>query len=68
VCATCAQTPRQRLESGLSYFVNIADASVNDCADTANRAVKVGCNLTPERAEQSRLVEVLHDNDFWTWD
>jgi len=68
VRATRAQTPRQRLESSLSHFVNIADASVNDCADTANRTAKVGCHLTPERAEQSRLVEVLHDDDFWTWD
>src|SRR4029077_16190049 len=62
VGAASAQTPRQRLESGLSHFVDIADASVNDCADTANRTVKVACHLAPERAEQSRLVEVLHDD------
>jgi hypothetical protein len=62
VGAAGAQTPRQHLESGLSHFVNIADASINDCADSANRTVKIACHFTPELAEQSRLVEVLHSS------
>jgi len=64
--ASRAPTPRQRLESGLAHLVNLADTSVNDCADTANRTVKVDSHFTPERAEEPGLVEVLHHDDLWT--
>jgi hypothetical protein len=61
-----AHSPRESLESGLSHLIHIADASVNNCSDATNGPMKIRGYLAPERAEQTRLVKVLHNYNFRT--
>ena len=44
--------------------LHIADSTVADCADTAERAMDVTIHFAPKRTYDRRLVEVLHDDDF----
>ena len=64
MAVTDAQPTRQRLEARVAHLVQIADPAIDDDTDAAERAVHVAVHLTPERADDARLVEVLHDDDL----
>ena len=59
-----ADPARERLKAGVRHLVEVADRTVGDRADAAQRTVGVRVHLAPERADDARLVEVLHHDDF----
>jgi hypothetical protein len=53
------------LEAGVAHLVHVADDAVDDCPHAPQSAVRVAVDLAPVRADEIRLIEVLHDDDFW---
>src|SRR4051812_13405540 len=61
-----AHAAGQRFEAGGIHLVEIPDAAVDDRANTAQGAMEVAGDLTPESAVERGLVEVLHDHNLRT--
>ena len=59
-----AEPAGEGLEASVGHLIEVAHRAVRDGAHAAERAVGVGVHLAPEGADDARLVEILHDDDF----
>src|SRR5262249_21464170 len=66
ICVTDAQPSPQSLEARVTHLVQVAYAAVHNRSDATQRAVDVRVDLAPERADEIRLVQILHDDDLGT--
>src|SRR5262245_940995 len=61
---TDAQPSGQRLETRITHLVQVAYTAVNNRPDAAQGAVYIRVDLAPERPDEIRLVQILHDDDL----
>src|SRR5262245_66328382 len=61
---TDAQPSGQRLETRITHLVQVAYTAVHNRPDAAQRVVNIRVDLAPERTDEIRLVQILHDDDL----